>query len=813
MDVPSPESCSPGGSSGGGYRFSNLRGIRWRINLGILPGSPSASIDDLRRVTADSRRRKGCSLWIHCPPFSCMYILDVGRCYVSLRRHLLIDPHFTKDGSRSPDLSMENPLSQNPDSMWGRFFRNAELEKIVDQDLSRLYLDDGRYFQTPVCQAMLRRILLVWCLRHLDCGYRQGMHELLAPLVYVLHVDLDYLSQVQAHYEDYFKDEFDGSDSDLISKYKLKAKSCFVGTNSDDLYHGNGPKFNRLGEFDLETRNMILLSDAYGVEGELGVVLSERFMEHDAYCMFDGLMSGAHGAVAMAEFYLSSPAIGSNTGLPPVIEASSALYYLLSTVDSSLHGHLVELGVEPQYFALRWLRVLFIREFSLNDLLVVWDELFCSPNYSYITGDEYSLLCSPRGTLILAMAVSMLLHVRSSLLATENATSCLQRLLNFPREIYVKKLIDKARACQALAMEVIVSSSSHSNSTKNRSAAVSTACSLSPRTPIRILPDSYWEEKWRVIHNEKTLENNDSIKSGKINEVLNEVIGLPRTESDPSSIEDSRQEAWLFVRHSLLDDLSQGVECTGEVTCQSTENPSISSMTTGPSSQLNDPEIELEKSSVTTKTFIGDNDDTNIHVEECNNGNDNGEPKESEMEVEIVKAQSSIDADIRGISKGKVKKSASGKLQWLWSFGIRSFKEDSMEKETTGETLISSNVDNDDVCHIKPELASFEDNMMSNMKNLGQSMLDNIQVIESIFGEHQGQAGDNLDGKGQAAAMASLKELRKIASILSGMYASTETMEDINSKHEQTDVRVERTQVDGSVGTEKDRWAEKGHGG
>lgn len=60
------------------------------------------------------------------------------------------------------------------DSMWGRFFRNAELEKMVDQDLSRLYPEHGSYFQTLLCQAMLRRILLLWCLRHPEYGYRQG---------------------------------------------------------------------------------------------------------------------------------------------------------------------------------------------------------------------------------------------------------------------------------------------------------------------------------------------------------------------------------------------------------------------------------------------------------------------------------------------------------------------------------------------------------------------------------------------------------------------------------------------------------------
>lgn len=60
------------------------------------------------------------------------------------------------------------------DSTWSRFFRNAELEKMVDQDLSRLYPEQGSYFQTSGCQGMLRRILLLWCLRHPEYGYRQG---------------------------------------------------------------------------------------------------------------------------------------------------------------------------------------------------------------------------------------------------------------------------------------------------------------------------------------------------------------------------------------------------------------------------------------------------------------------------------------------------------------------------------------------------------------------------------------------------------------------------------------------------------------
>lgn len=48
----SPESSPAAGST---HRFGDLRGMQWRIDLGVLPSS--ASFDELRRVTADSRRR------------------------------------------------------------------------------------------------------------------------------------------------------------------------------------------------------------------------------------------------------------------------------------------------------------------------------------------------------------------------------------------------------------------------------------------------------------------------------------------------------------------------------------------------------------------------------------------------------------------------------------------------------------------------------------------------------------------------------------------------------------------------------------
>ncbi|KAK8520503.1 hypothetical protein V6N13_031051 [Hibiscus sabdariffa] len=817
-EAPSSSGVAPAESPA----FASLRGLQWRINLGILP--PSSSIDDLRRVTADSRRR-----------------------YAGLRRQLLVDPHVPKDGtSNSPNLVMDNPLSQNPDSTWSQFFRNAELEKMVNQDLSRLYPEHESYFQTPGCQGMLRRILLLWCLRHPECGYRQGMHELLAPLLYVLHVDVERLSEVRKLYEDQFIDKFDGfpfEENGGPCNFDFKK---FSDSGEDEIgSQGNSKKVCSLDELDPEIQAIVLLSDAYGAEGELGIVLSEKFMEHDAYCMFDALMIGARGSVAMADFFASSPAAESQSGLPPVIEASAALYYLLSIVGSSLHTHLVELGVEPQYFALRWLRVLFGREFSLQNLLFIWDEIFSEDNspLDKVSEDSdhfsFKLLNSCRGALIAAMAVSMILYLRSSLLATETATSCLQRLLKFPESINLKKLLEKAKSLQILALESNKTPLSSAfggayNCTKSQMSSPNVPSVLvSPNTALSPLPDTYWEEKWRVLHKAEELRQNSSGKdtpspSGKKRWAERVKFGLSRTESCPSPAREEKcKRDSHSVRRTLLEDLSKqlGLEedaekggcfeasnledhhsvevqgegqncaikeslCTTENRCENRSGAVVceenSSFFPDPPSPpgcgINDHENDTEKSSVASNLSVDDNDDLQRRSPEDS-------PHRVSLPPEDVSPSPLPENESSGkTSSTKERRNLSGKFQWFWKFGRSNVEETSDKRGGTNEaakppihdgnrsTADSSATTASSNPHPISKGDTMDQNKMGTLKNLGQAMLDHIQVLESVFQQDQGQVGllDNLSknilvGKGQVTAVTALKELRKISNLLSEM--------------------------------------------
>lgn len=50
-------------------------------------------------------------------------------------------------------------------------------------------MPDNAYFRAPATQTTLLDVLFVWCKLNPDVGYRQGMHELLAPVLWVVERD------------------------------------------------------------------------------------------------------------------------------------------------------------------------------------------------------------------------------------------------------------------------------------------------------------------------------------------------------------------------------------------------------------------------------------------------------------------------------------------------------------------------------------------------------------------------------------------------------------------------------------------------
>lgn len=147
------------------------------------------------------------------------------------------------------------------------------------------------YFREPRTQRILLDILFILCKLNRDVGYRQGMHELLAPLLWVIE-------------EDAIKEDVAPSD---------------------------------------ETDK--LMTD----------MLDKRFIEHDAFSLFSLVMQSARSFYELGGQPRDSDSQSNSNedqgATSPIVERSKCIHEVyLARVDPHLASHITELEVLPQIF-------------------------------------------------------------------------------------------------------------------------------------------------------------------------------------------------------------------------------------------------------------------------------------------------------------------------------------------------------------------------------------------------------------------------------------------------------------------------------
>ena len=305
-------------------------------------------------------------------------VYRLRREYAALREKHNTDPREAGAG----DVAANNPLMHTEGSSWAAYFATQEVRKTIVLDLERLHPGD-KFYSSPDIQAALLDILTVWSLENPSVGYRQGMHEL-ASLV---------LSQRA---------------SDVAG-----------------LGHEWGTRAS-------PPRDPV-------VDG--APELSASYVEHDAYAMFSAMLGPTRAARAAAPeettpirvvaFFEDAPGKG-GFDQSEVRGACDRVFAALGAIDPPLTQHLERLGVEPQLFLLRWFRVLFSREFHLDDAMRAWSAFFAA---------------NKRGVrdVIEAFAAAMVLFLRAELMAANDFGKCLRRLQRFPPVEDIDALIERAR--------------------------------------------------------------------------------------------------------------------------------------------------------------------------------------------------------------------------------------------------------------------------------------------------------------------------------------------------------------------------------
>ncbi|KAF2029343.1 RabGAP/TBC [Setomelanomma holmii] len=268
------------------------------------------------------------------------HLADSRKSYESLRTHYLRAIQHPDEFESSVD-----PLTENEESPWVALRADEGLRAEIFQDIERC-MPENVYFRQPGTQDMMLDILFVWCKMHPTIGYRQGMHEILAPLLWVVERDAIKVASGQ----EVARDE--------------------------------------------------LLAD----------MLDSSYIEHDSHTLFSLIMQTAQSFYSPAE-------TGSTTKGTPMLARSSRIFEkYLPKADPELAAHLVKLEIVPQIFLLRWIRLLFGREFSLDAVFDMWDALFAIDSTL---------------ELVDMISIAMLLRIRWDLVAADT-NEAFSLLLRYP---------------------------------------------------------------------------------------------------------------------------------------------------------------------------------------------------------------------------------------------------------------------------------------------------------------------------------------------------------------------------------------------
>lgn len=103
------------------------------------------------------------------------------------------------------------------------------------------------------------------------------------------------------------------------------------------------------------------------------LTLSRDYVEHDAYTLFNILMTNMLSwydpNLSVPSPMISQSGSSDTNGSPlvqPIVAKCTLIHELLKKVDFELWRRMEELKIEPQIYGIRWLRLLFSREFPME---------------------------------------------------------------------------------------------------------------------------------------------------------------------------------------------------------------------------------------------------------------------------------------------------------------------------------------------------------------------------------------------------------------------------------------------------------------
>lgn len=270
----------------------------------------------------------------------------------------------------------ENPLVPSVESSYALQFQADAVRQTVAKDMSRLFWDNPLFLE-PQTKSTISDILLKYCLMERK-EYKQGFHELVAFLYYACH-------------------------RDKLLVERLTRESAALRSN---------PFY---------------------------VVFEKVYANLPAavYALFRRMIAEDSGGLGLARWYYVEN-LKEQSGV--VVACERVQQDLLLQVAPELQ-HLLdaEYDIQSVVYLVRWLRLLFLRELTFEQLLQVWTVIFCERYVGTSAGGRPYVLDD---SVALYFATQLLVHIRVPL--STDAGTALQLLMKYPPLEHVEELLHRA---------------------------------------------------------------------------------------------------------------------------------------------------------------------------------------------------------------------------------------------------------------------------------------------------------------------------------------------------------------------------------
>uniref|UniRef100_A0A0N5BQG3 Rab-GAP TBC domain-containing protein n=1 Tax=Strongyloides papillosus TaxID=174720 RepID=A0A0N5BQG3_STREA len=368
----------------GDLRSSKMRSIYWRLFLRILPLDKDEWYSIVER---------------------CRYEYQEIKC-----RHSRDSKEFNEGDPQS-----NNPLSEQENCPWSQFFYNSELKEQIKRDVDRSF-PEIPLFKNPETREIMINVLFIYAKEHPHIEYKQGMHEILGPLLFVLNYDQE----------------------NFIT---LKEANIISSLNENDkrlLGFLNDPHFREHDVYQMFT-GMMLLIESWYIYGDENLSKSDDETNRSSSSVSNDneyisnsidnlkkLKKKRKISISTYQSNLFKQSVDDDNSKSLIIDKlKEIMECFLKEYDNVLYNHLKNLNILPQVYGIRWLRLLFGREFPFPDLLYIWD---------VILSDDDPLV------MIDFIFLSLLLQIREQLLSGDYSC-CLQYLMRYPPIIDVTNFV------------------------------------------------------------------------------------------------------------------------------------------------------------------------------------------------------------------------------------------------------------------------------------------------------------------------------------------------------------------------------------